>query len=175
MSEVLYRALLYIEILVGTYVQLGTYCIAVQQKYKAKKMSVSHKNVQTKLTKGLLDLIILQLLDTHPMHGYELIVTIRKSYGVSFGASTIYPTLSSMEKKHYIKCNWNMTGERPKKVYTLTGEGKSLLNYTADSLRGICRIIGTNNGLTNDDHLQFNMAQSSKNKQDFAFRTESQV
>jgi len=175
MSEVLYRALLYIEIHVEAYVQLGTYCMAVQQKYKAKKMSILHKNVQTKLTKGLLDLIILQLLDTHPMHGYELIVTIRKFYGVSFGASTIYPTLSAMEKKRYIKCNWNMNGDRPKKVYTLTGEGKSLLTYTTDSLRGICRIIGTNNSQTQDEHLQFNMAQSSKNKEDYAFRTESQV
>ena len=37
MSEVLYRSLLYIEIHVETYVQLGTYCIAVQQKYKRQK------------------------------------------------------------------------------------------------------------------------------------------
>jgi len=138
-------------------------------------MSLLHKNVQTKLTKGLLDLIVLQLLDTHPMHGYELIVTIRKFYGVSFGASTIYPTLNSMEKKRYIKCSWNTNGERPKKVYTLTNDGKSLLNYTTDSLRGICRIMRTNNGQTPDENLQFNIAQSSKNKEDYTFRTESQV
>lgn len=135
----------------------------------------AQKEVQTKLTKGLLDLIILQLLDSHPMHGYELIVTIRKFYGVSFGASTIYPTLSTMERKRYIKCNWNMNGDRPKKVYTLTGDGKSLLIYTAESLRGICRIIGTNNNHAEDEHFQFNMAQRSKNKDDYAFRTERQV
>ena len=93
-------------------------------------MNTVHKNIQTKLTKGLLDLIILQLLDTQPMHGYELILTIRKSYGVSFGASTIYPLLNTMEKKTFVKCQWNMNGERPKKVYSLTAEGKSLLEYT---------------------------------------------
>jgi len=131
-------------------------------------MSITHKNVQTKLTKGLLDLVILQLLDTHPMHGYELIVTIRKFYGVTFGASTIYPLLNTMEKKNYIKCQWNMKGERPKKIYTLTNDGKSLLDYTTGSLRSICRTMGTDNIKTHEDPLQFKVAQTSKNKEHYA-------
>jgi len=132
------------------------------KKTREKKMSITHKNVQTKLTKGLLDLIILQLLDTHPMHGYEIIVTIHKFYGVSFGASTIYPLLSTMEKKNCIKCEWNMNGERPRKVYSLTSDGKYLLDYTAGSLRAICKTIGTNNIQSHSERLQFNVAQSSK-------------
>jgi DNA-binding PadR family transcriptional regulator len=59
-----------------------------------------NKEIQNKLTKNLLDLIILQILEEHPMHGYELMVTIRKSFGVSFGASTIYPLLNTMDKKN---------------------------------------------------------------------------
>ena len=132
-------------------------------------MSITHKNVQTKLTKGLLDLIILQLLDNHPMHGYEIIVTIRKFYGVTFGASTIYPLLNTMEKKSYIKCQWNMNGERPKKVYNLTKDGKSLLDYTTGSLKTICRTMGTNNIQTREDPLEFKVAQSSNNKEHYAF------
>ncbi|MGA3060910.1 MAG: PadR family transcriptional regulator [Candidatus Bathyarchaeia archaeon] len=132
-------------------------------------MSIIHKNVQTKLTKGLLDLIILQLLDAHPMHGYEVIVTIRKFYGVSFGPSTIYPILSTMEKKNYIKCEWNMNGERPRKVYALTSDGKCLLNYTAGSLREICRTIGTENTRTHDEQFQVKVAQSPKKKEYSAF------
>ena len=134
-------------------------------------MSIVHKNIQTKLTKGLLDLIILQLLDNHPMHGYELIVTIRKFYGVSFGASTIYPTLNTMEKKSFIKCHWNMNGERPKKVYSLTGEGKSLLEYTTGSLKTICRIIGTENNQPHDANLQINIARTtSKDREHYAVK-----
>jgi len=135
-----------------------------------KKMSALHKNVQTKLTKGLLDLIILQLLDNHPMHGYELIITIRKTYGVSFGASTIYPSLSAMEKKSYVKCQWNTNGDRPKKVYTLTGNGKSLLDYTAESLKSICRILGTVNTRSTDEYLQIKVDHGSKNKGPYAFK-----
>ncbi len=134
-----------------------------------KKMNTAYKNIQTKLTKGLLDLIILQLLETHPMHGYELISTIRKSYGVTFGASTIYPLLNTMEKKSYIKCEWNMNGERPRKVYALTNDGKSMLDYTAGSLKTICRTMGTGNNQVHEDHLQFNIAQPSKNNGHFVF------
>ena len=58
-----------------------------------------NKNIQTKLTKGLLDLIILQLLDNNPMHGYQIITTIRKNFGVYLGPSTIYPMLNTWKKR----------------------------------------------------------------------------
>ena len=134
-------------------------------------MNLTNKNVQTKLTKGLLDLIILQLLETHPMHGYELITTIRKCYGVTFGASTIYPLLGTMEKKCFIKCDWNMSGDRPRKVYALTKDGKSMLEFTTGSLKTICRTMGTGIGQAHEDHLQFNISQGSKNNDNFVFRT----
>jgi PadR family transcriptional regulator PadR len=103
------------------------------------------KEVQTKLTKGLLDLIVLQFLDVNPMHGYEIITTIRKSFGVYLGPSTVYPLLNGLEKKQYIKSEWNMDYERPRKVYQLTNDGKAMLHFTADSLSIICRTIGTEN------------------------------
>ena len=101
------------------------------------------KEVQVKLMKGLLDLIVLQFLSTQPMHGYQIITKIRKSFGVYFGPSTIYPLLSALEKKNYVKSEWNMNSERPRKVYTLTREGQDLLSFTEDSLSLICRKIGT--------------------------------
>ena len=108
------------------------------------------KEVQVKLMKGLLDLIVLQFLSTQPMHGYQIITKIRKSFGVYFGPSTIYPLLSALEKKNYVKSEWNMNSERPRKVYKLTNEGQNLLNFTEDSLNLICKKIGTN-GLSKID------------------------
>jgi len=101
------------------------------------------KEVQVKLMKGLLDLIVLQFLNAQSMHGYQIITKIRKTFGVYFGPSTIYPLLGALEKKGYVKSEWNMTSERPRKVYRLTTEGQSLLNFTEDSLNFICRKIGT--------------------------------
>jgi DNA-binding PadR family transcriptional regulator len=99
------------------------------------------KEVQTKLTKGLLDTIILQYLQQESMHGYQLITKIRKGFGVYFGPSTIYPMLGLLEKKGHIQSAWNMDCERPKKVYKLTEQGKNVLNYAENSLIMICQKI----------------------------------
>ena len=97
------------------------------------------KEVQTKLTKGLLDLIVLQFLDSQPMHGYQIITKVRRSFGVYFGPSTVYPLLASLEKKGHVESRWNMESERPRKVYELTSQGKNLLGFTENSLNLICQ------------------------------------
>ena len=89
-------------------------------------------------------MIILQHLNQESMHGYQLITTIRKSFGVYFGPSTIYPLLGTLEKKGYIKSTWNMNFERPRKVYSLTQDGQTMLSFTEESLNLICRKITTN-------------------------------
>jgi len=99
----------------------------------------SQKEVSTKLTKGLLDLIILQFVSAQPMHGYQIITSIRKNFGVYFGPSTIYPLLNTLEKKGFVKSEWNMNTERPRKIYSLTSNGQNMLNFTEESLNLICR------------------------------------
>ena len=114
----------------------------VEQKYtrrNTKNMNNPQKEAQIKITKGLLDMIVLQLLRNEPMHGYQIITSIRKSFGVYFGPSTIYPMLSTLERKGQVKSEWDMTHERPRKVYTLTPEGQDLLTFTKGSLDLICR------------------------------------
>jgi len=101
------------------------------------------KEVSTKLMKGLLDLIILQFLSTAPMHGYQIITKIRKSFGVYFGPSTVYPLLNTLEKKGYVKSEWNMNFERPRKIYSLTNDGQNMLDFTEESLNLICRKLVT--------------------------------
>ena len=100
------------------------------------------KEAQAKLAKGLLDLIILQFLNSQPMHGYQVITKIRKTFGVYFGPSTIYPLLATLEKKGFVNSEWNMKNERPRKVYKLTNEGQNILNFTENSLNLICQKIG---------------------------------
>ena len=101
------------------------------------------KEVHTKLTKNLLDPIILQYLEKESMHGYQIITNIRKDFGVYLGPSTVYPLLGHLEKKGYLKSSWNLTGDRPKKAYMLTTEGKNILKFTEDSLNLICKNLTT--------------------------------
>jgi len=104
---------------------------------KSKMTNNYQKAIQTKLAKGLLDMIILQYLNHEPTHGYQIITKIRKDFGVYFGASTVYPLLCTLEKKGYIKSTWNLDAERPKKVYKLTNDGKTVLAFTENSLNMI--------------------------------------
>ena len=114
---------------------------------KQKMINNYQKETQTKLTKGLLDMIVLQYLDKESMHGYELITKIRKNFGVYFGPSTIYPLLGLLEKKGYVKSTWKMDTERPRKVFKLTNEGKNVLSFTESSLNLICKNMVTDNNI----------------------------
>ncbi len=112
-----------------------------------ENMGNIQKEVQAKLAKGLLDLIILQFLSAQPMHGYQVITKIRKTFGVYFGPSTIYPLLATLEKKGFVNSEWNMKNERPRKIYKLTNDGQNILNFTENSLNLICQKMGTNSTL----------------------------
>jgi len=92
-----------------------------------------------KLMRGLLDLVVLQFLRAQPMHGYQIITSLRKQFGVYFGPSTIYPLLSVLEENGYIKSHWDLENDRPRKVYGITSQGAELLSCTEDSLTHIYR------------------------------------
>ena len=92
-----------------------------------------------KLMRGLLDLVVLQFLRAQPMHGYQIITSLRKQFGVYFGPSTIYPLLSVLEENGYIKSHWDLENDRPRKVYGITTQGAELLSCTEDSLTHIYR------------------------------------
>ena len=95
-----------------------------------------------KLVRGLLDVVVMEFLKTHPMHGYQVITNLRKQYGVYFGPSTIYPLLSAMEEKGYIKSRWDLENDRPRKVYEITPQGADMLNCTEESLNHIYSKFG---------------------------------
>lgn len=72
-----------------------------------------------------------------------------------------------MEKKKYVTYKWEMSTDRPKKVYTLTSEGKALLDYMAGSLRSISKCIGKDGIQIHnevDQTLKFNVITGSKEK-----------
>jgi len=118
-------------------------------------MNQKAREVQIKLIRGLLDLVVLQYLRAHPMHGYQVIASLRKNFGVYFGPSTIYPLLSTLEGKGYIKSHWDLQSERPRKVYNITPQGLDLLSCTEESLTHIYRklSIGVGKIGINSNHL----------------------
>ncbi len=113
----------------------------IKKTAKNEMTNNCQKEIQTKLAKGLLDMIALQIIDQQPMHGYQVITKIRKTFGIYFGPSTVYPLLANLEKKGYLKSEWNMTSEKPRKVFTITTVGQTMLKFTENSLGLICRTL----------------------------------
>jgi DNA-binding PadR family transcriptional regulator len=89
--------------------------------------------LQEKSLKAFLDLAILCALTDHPMTGYEINRLFLKKHRIFIGPSTIYSTLTTMERKAWIKCARNRAG----RVCSLTEKGKEI---TAD-ITGITREI----------------------------------
>lgn len=73
---------------------------------------------------SLINFYIFLLLEQKPRHGYELIKELERKLGQEVSASRIYPFLEKMRKEKLIAVK--STGEREKKIYALTAQGKKL-------------------------------------------------
>lgn len=89
------------------------------------------------MMRAILDLVILEILKTNPVHGYGIIKTIRKTFGVYFGPSTVYPLLAAMEKKGLLKSEWKVD-DRPRRIHHITQKGETTLTEFEYSFHSIC-------------------------------------
>ncbi len=88
--------------------------------------------------------LVLSLLKSRPMHGYELCTEVaERSGGVfSFKHSTLYPLLHRLEKGGLIAGTWSDPAlGRPRKTYGLTRAGKAALRKHAQGWRGLLAAV----------------------------------
>jgi len=127
-------------------------------------MAQDYQNeIQNKIVKGLLDMIVLELLNKQPMHGYQIIIEIRKVFGIYYGPSTVYPLLETLEKKGVVKSAWTTNFERPRKIYKLTSYGENILDFAEDSLTLIRRTMAS------DDRLKIEVASFTPTRAKFQY------
>jgi DNA-binding PadR family transcriptional regulator len=79
-------------------------------------------NMQERVLRAFLDLIILRALAEQPMTGYKISRLFHKKFGILTNPSLIYPYLEAMEKKKWIKRVPTEDG----KTYCLTERGKRI-------------------------------------------------
>jgi PadR family transcriptional regulator PadR len=80
--------------------------------------------------KGSTPLLILSILLEGPLHGYAIMRKLeeRSSGYFQMTAALLYPTLHQMEQENLVEATWeNATGQRRKKVYSITPKGKERL------------------------------------------------
>ena len=95
-----------------------------------------------RLIKGILEYLLAALIQERPTHGYNAIVRIRRTFGIYFGPSTIYPMLASLERLGYIVSKWDLNNGRPKKIYSITSKGQQYIYESEEALRFLLRKIG---------------------------------
>ncbi len=86
--------------------------------------------VDKSLISGSTTMLILRLLEEKDMYGYEMIETLQeKSQNVfQLKAGTLYPLLHSLEEKGYVSSYENSIGQKTRKHYSLTKNGKNFLS-----------------------------------------------
>ena len=92
----------------------------------------------SELRRGSLELLILSVLEGQRRHGYDIgKVPERRSGGkFVFAVSTLYTILYRMEGQGWIRGRWvEKKGERRRCYYTLTPDGKRVLDQNADRIK----------------------------------------
>lgn len=82
--------------------------------------------IDKNLVQGSMTLMLLRLLETKDMYGYEMISVLReKSENVfELKAGTLYPLLHSLESKGYVISYEDVSSGKTRKYYQLTQTGK---------------------------------------------------
>lgn len=87
------------------------------------------KRINDKLVKLFLDLIVMTILNSTQMHGYEILATVHKEFGILLSPGALYPLLHSLEDEGLIKSSHN--GGRI--VYQISLKGRQKLESTLRS------------------------------------------
>ncbi|MEG0365698.1 MAG: PadR family transcriptional regulator [Coprobacillus sp.] len=86
---------------------------------------------ESQLLKGILESCILKIISLEETYGYDIIVKLGDAGFHNVIEGTLYPILTRLEKKKYIKCRKAKSPLGPmRKYYTITDLGtESLHNY----------------------------------------------
>ena len=102
------------------------------------------------LKKGSAELLILSLVEDEPRHGYDIGNLIeRRSRGVlRFNVASLYPLLYRLERRGWIQGRWvEKAGQRRRRYYRLTSEGKKVLAAQRSSWREFVEAVNRITGI----------------------------
>jgi transcriptional regulator len=102
------------------------------------------------LKKGSAEFLLLSLLESEARHGYELqkLIESRSKGVISFHVASLYPLLYRMEDRGWIAGRWvEKAGERRRRFYRLTPEGRAILIAQRESWREFVTAINRISGV----------------------------
>ena len=82
------------------------------------------KEIVQRITKNLLDIQLLRLIQTQPMWGYKIKKQVETKFNVKLRHGALYPMLNKLEEKGFFTSKKQQQGGRTRKVYAITKKGK---------------------------------------------------
>ena len=104
------------------------------------------------LKKGSAELLILSLVEDRARHGYEIgkLIESRSGGMLKFNVASLYPLLYRLEARGWIAGRWTeKAGQRRRRFYKLTAEGKKILATQRDTWQVFAAAI---NRITGVEH-----------------------
>jgi PadR family transcriptional regulator, regulatory protein PadR len=90
-------------------------------------------NWQTQLRKGLLDIVVLNLLSHGKSHGYDMVQTLKQIEGLEIREGNIYPILARLQTDGFVTRRSESSPDGPpRKYFELTALGKTSLKKMND-------------------------------------------
>jgi len=99
-----------------------------EHKKNVKKMAETYrKELVQRITRNLLDIQILRLIETQPMWGYKVKKQAEAKFGVKLRHGALYPLLNQLEQKSFLTSEKQQQGGRTRKVYAMTRKGEEYI------------------------------------------------
>jgi DNA-binding PadR family transcriptional regulator len=93
------------------------------------------KEIVQRITRNLLDIQILRLIQAQPMWGYKIKKQAETKFGVKLRHGTLYPLLNTLEQKSFLTSQKQQQGGRTRKVYSITKKGNEYVETYDDVLK----------------------------------------
>lgn len=101
---------------------------------------------RTELLSGTLDLLILRVLNSQPLHGFGIGERLHalSNEALKIEEGSLYPALYRIEAKGWIKAEWGQSERgRRAKIYSLTANGRKRLSKEELSWDRMSAAIGS--------------------------------
>jgi DNA-binding PadR family transcriptional regulator len=86
------------------------------------------KEIVQHISRSLIDIQILRLIQNQPMWGYKIKNQVEKKFKVKLGHGSLYPLLKKLENKGLINSKKQRKSGRIIKMYTLSKKGKKFVD-----------------------------------------------
>ena len=104
------------------------------------------------LKKGSAELLVLSLVEARARHGYDIgrLIDERSGGALRYNVASLYPLLYRLEERGWLQGKWvERPGERRRRFYGLTAEGRRVLARQRDTWKAFVAAMRLITGVDN--------------------------